>query len=201
MKQEITLKKDGFVGIFDNVFEEGYIDALIEFFESKDTLNFVQNTTTHGTSTMEKDMDEMYLADFLTIQKIPPIFTEHFFNILWNDIYPLYLKEFSVLEAIRMEGEGLKMKRIKPGGGFHSWHFEGMGKTNERKLVVQLYMNDIDEAGETEFLYQNKRYSPKKNRLLIWPADWTHTHRGNPPIGIKNKYILTTWLEETVQGN
>ena len=30
MKQEITLKKDGFIGIFDNVFEEGYIDALIE---------------------------------------------------------------------------------------------------------------------------------------------------------------------------
>ena len=28
MKQEITLKKDGFVGIFDNVFDEGYIDTL-----------------------------------------------------------------------------------------------------------------------------------------------------------------------------
>ena len=61
-------------------------------------------------------------------------------------------------------------------------------------------MNDIDEAGETEFLYQNKRLVPKKNRLLIWPADWTHTHRGNPPIGQKDKYILTTWIQESLKG-
>ena len=59
-----------------------------------------------------------------------------------------------------------------------------------------MYLNDIDEAGETEFLYQNKRFAPKKNRLLLWPADWSHTHRGNPPIGNTNKYILTTWIQE-----
>jgi hypothetical protein len=58
-------------------------------------------------------------------------------------------------------------------------------------------MNDIDDAGETEFLYQNMRIKPKKNKLLIWPADWTHTHRGNPPIGNTDKYILTTWLLES----
>ena len=81
-------------------------------------------------------------------------------------------------------------------GHYNTWHYESTGKETARQLVVQLYINDIDEAGETEFLYQNKRIAPKRNRMLIWPADWTHTHRGNPPIGDKDKYILTTWLEE-----
>ena len=63
-----------------------------------------------------------------------------------------------------------------------------------------MYLNDIDEAGETEFLYQNKRISPKQGRVLMWPADWTHSHRGNPPIGKEDKYILTTWLEQVVKG-
>ena len=45
------------------------------------------------------------------------------------------------------------MKRIKPGGGFHTWHYEGLGEGSKRKLVCQLYLNDIPNAGETEFLY------------------------------------------------
>ena len=95
-----------------------------------------------------------------------------------------------------MEADGLKMKSIKPGGGFHDWHYESGKDQPARKVVIQMYLNDIDEAGETEFLYQNKRFAPKKNRLLVWPADWSHTHRGNPPIGSTTKYSLTTWIQE-----
>ena len=39
----------------------------------------------------------------------------------------------------------------------------------------------------------------EEGRLLVFPADWTHTHRGNPPIGTSNKYIITTWLFEAPQ--
>ena len=42
LKQEITFEKNGFIGIFDNVFEDEYIDELINFFEAKDKMNFVQ---------------------------------------------------------------------------------------------------------------------------------------------------------------
>ena len=57
-----------------------------------------------------------------------------------------------------------------------------------------LYLNDVKEGGETEFLYQHKRYQPKEGTLLIFPAGFTHTHRGNPPIS-NDKYIVTGWLE------
>ena len=196
---ETTFEKDGFIGIFDNVFEEEYIEQLISFFNDQDNLKFVEQTK-NRTKKHDRDMDELYLADPMTIAHVPAMFSQHFFGKFWNEIYPIYKKEFSILAEYEMQGEGLKMKKIKPGGGFHNWHFESEGNSSHRKLVVQLYMNDIDEAGETEFLYQNRRLVPKKNRLLIWPADWTHTHRGNPPIGQKDKYILTTWIQESLKG-
>jgi hypothetical protein len=58
-----------------------------------------------------------------------------------------------------------------------------------------VYLNDIDEAGETEFLYQKRRISPKENTLIIWPAAFTHTHRGNVVHGAKSKYIITGWFD------
>ena len=35
---ETTFEKDGFIGIFDNVFEEEYIEQLISFFNDQDNL-------------------------------------------------------------------------------------------------------------------------------------------------------------------
>jgi hypothetical protein len=64
-----------------------------------------------------------------------------------------------------------------------------------RKLVTMLYLNTVEEGGETEFLYLHRRIQPVQGRLLIFPAGFTHTHRGNPPLR-GEKYILTSWLEE-----
>ena len=34
--------------------------------------------------------------------------------------------------------------------------------------------------------------TPIPTALLIFPASFTHTHRGNPPLG-GSKYIATSW--------
>ena len=79
------------------------------------------------------------------------------------------------------------------GGGFHDWHYETMHvNSSKRSFVVQMYLNTIDEGGETEFLYINKRVKAKEGRVVIFPAAYTHTHRGNPAIG-QDKYLITSW--------
>ena len=37
--------------------------------------------------------------------------------------------------------------------------------TTRRVLVNMMYLNDVDDGGETEFLYQSKRVQPKRVEL------------------------------------
>jgi len=104
-----------------------------------------------------------------------------------------YLSEYSVLDRSKFLAYDCKVKKICPGMGFHLWHYESSDFfTTSRKLVMQVYLNDEFEGGETEFLYYNKREKAETGSVLIFPCEFTHTHRGNPPIG-GTKYIATTW--------
>ena len=57
-----------------------------------------------------------------------------------------------------------------------------------------LYLNDVEEGGETEFLYYPKRIKPKQGTIILFPGSMTHTHRGNQTLS-NEKYIITGWVE------
>lgn len=83
-------------------------------------------------------------------------------------------------------------------GGYPYWHSEvypqtGHNEALHRVLLFMFYLNDVSEGGETEFYYQNKKVKPKQGTMVIAPAYFTHTHRGNKPIS-NDKYILTSWV-------
>ena len=67
-------------------------------------------------------------------------------------------------------------------------------------VAWMVYLNDVEEGGETEFLYQSLRIKPKANMAVLWPGSFTHIHRGNPPLS-GDKYILTGWFSPTVGMN
>ena len=106
-----------------------------------------------------------------------------------------YLQAFDVLGQRKFLLYDLKLKEIPAGGGFHAWHYEnGALDVAARQFVVQIYLNDDFDGGETEFLYQKCRFKPEKNTMLVWPSQFTHIHRGNPPLS-NDKYIITGWVE------
>jgi hypothetical protein len=86
------------------------------------------------------------------------------------------------------------LQYYKPEGGFKVWHNErsGGGPESKRVLVFMTYLNDVDDGG-TEFLNQNIICPAKKGLTIIWPTDWTHTHRGQVSM-TKEKYIVTGWF-------
>jgi hypothetical protein len=95
--------------------------------------------------------------------------------------------------------EQTNIQYYPPGGGFKQWHTErnnATGLTAARHLVFMTYLNTLTDAGETEFFYQALRVKPEKGITLIWPADWTHTHRGIPSP-TQEKYIITGWFNFT----
>jgi len=83
-------------------------------------------------------------------------------------------------------------------GGYPYWHCElyprdAGGESLHRHLLWTLYLNDGFEAGETEFLFQQRAIRPRTGSLLIAPTAFTHTHRGNRPQG-GDKFIATSWI-------
>ena len=88
------------------------------------------------------------------------------------------------------------IQHYKPGEGYHSWHTERCGaskRSSSRHLVFMTYLNTVTDNGGTEFLNQQLTINAEKGKTVIWPADWTHTHRGivSPT---QDKYIITGWF-------
>ena len=93
-------------------------------------------------------------------------------------------------------------------GGYPYWHCEldprdASGETLHRHLLWTIYLNDGFDAGETEFLFQQRKITPRTGDLLIAPTAFTHTHRGNRPQN-GDKVIATSWIlfqrSETLYG-
>ena len=83
-------------------------------------------------------------------------------------------------------------------GNYGYWHSEiypQLGKNDalHRVLLLLIYLDDVEEGGETEFYYQKKSIKPKAGTMVVAPCGFTHTHRGNVPIS-DNKYVLTSWV-------
>jgi hypothetical protein len=93
----------------------------------------------------------------------------------------------------------INLQRYTAGrGGYPYWHCElyprdASAETLHRHLLWTVYLNDGFAEGETEFLYQQRKIAPKTGSLLIAPAAFTHTHRGNRPQG-GDKFIATSWV-------
>lgn len=104
------------------------------------------------------------------------------------------------LRAVYRLGSVNMQKYLKNQGGYFHWHSEFYPHPTDphqdslhRTLLWMIYLNDVEEGGETEFYYQNLKSKPKQGTLVIAPAGFTHTHRGNKPIS-GNKYIFTSWV-------
>lgn len=92
--------------------------------------------------------------------------------------------------------EKVGIQHYAPGGGYREWHFERDNSDEviaRRHLVFMTYLNDVNDKGGTEFYYQKLVVRPEKGLTLVWPTDWTFTHRGIVSE-TEHKYIVTGWF-------
>lgn len=93
----------------------------------------------------------------------------------------------------------INIQWYKPGEAYHAWHAErcsGNHITVTRHLVFMTYLNTVTDKGGTEWYHQDLSINPEKGKTVIWPADWTFTHRG-VPSPTQEKYIITGWFNFT----
>jgi len=142
---------------------------------------------------------------FLLTGAVSPSFTDsktgQIRSIEYQDIAKMQNPQIAQLvqTIYRLDNINLQ-KYIKGRGGYHHWHSEHYPHPNDaqqkalhRVLLWLIYLNDVEEGGETEFFFQNIKVKPKQGSLILAPCGFTHTHRGCIPQS-SDKYVLASWL-------
>jgi len=180
-----------FIGTYYNAFSSKFCDNIIKEFEENSKYQ-TQRNNDNGALYGIRDS-----SLFLQNHKI----RQYFNKVVTSKILPLYLYEYYYVHNFLFIDDW-KIQKTNPTEGYHPFHSEWGYKPTfrDRILVYTLYLNDIEEGGETEFLYQSIRIKPQKGMLCIFPAYFTHTHRGNPPLS-ETKYIMTGWMQRLHKDN
>jgi hypothetical protein len=194
---EKTCNIKDFIGVFDNFIPPGECEALIDFYNNHEQQHktYTRLHSEHRGSHTKKDaaLDINAFGDKLVFNS--QVKTTH---INFDMALKEYLKRTDIQEFHpTFHYTAMKIQKTLPKEGYHIWHTEwgpGMGYEGlQRALVYTIYLNDVKEGGETEFLHFSQRVQPKAGRIVIWPAAFPYVHRGNPPLS-GEKYILTSWL-------
>ena len=84
-------------------------------------------------------------------------------------------------------------QKYNPGQGYPHSHCENTGRDTSRVLVWMFYLNTITDNGGTYFNSYDKITDSIEGRCVIWPAHWTHHHKGIIS-NTQTKYIATGWF-------
>ena len=84
------------------------------------------------------------------------------------------------------------VQKYEPNEGFYKSHCENLDKESSyRVLVWMFYLNTVSDGG-TIFPTLETKIDAIRGRLVVWPAYWTHVHRGQISES-QTKYIATGW--------
>lgn len=191
------IQSEDFIRIYENATPINLCRELIRLFDDLALRKKVYSRQAEGDPIYTRSDTNLFLdrSDLSAREAHGRDYGEELIMALDSHVFA-YCEEFGLFNHdLAYANEAIKMQKIASGQGYHTWHWEhGPGPASSRVLVWMLYCNTISEGGETEFLFQRRRFKPKENTLLIWPAAFTHTHRGGLVLGPENKYICTGWI-------
>ena len=199
---------DDYIGIYDNALNGEECRMILNRFESVDKDRHERSSRSCSAKDMvEMSKDSSYVPD--TPDEDAKICTQinfslnnrqdNFYHKLvesaiyksfskYKNRYP-FLQHGTTCGKFHITSQ-YNLQKYEEGEGFYPLHCEHGSLGPYRMLVWMLYLNNAKSG--TEFPTQKKVIRPKTGRMVIWPAGWTHPHKGvTPNRGLK--YILTGW--------
>lgn len=202
MKKNVMVKD--FIMNIENILDGELCDFIVEKLTDESFTFNSKATIANYVGRQDRQWDGSLSLGFLSGLQVTEqdkngeeLLVNIFANIL-KEVCSVYLKSFAQ-SCMVFEQEGIidftafKFQETPIGGGFHNWHSENNTANKTRFLVWSLFLNDVQEGGELEFLNYPIRIKPKKGSMALFPAYYTHVHRGNPPLS-NTKYIATGWF-------
>lgn len=189
-----------FIHLRENVFSGDFCGVLIDTFKREDEKKGTYlGQMASGVNLNIKNTKEMNLFDHSDILDkfdfFPTMNQELSNHFLGNLAYRHYFDSSLRLFTESCKYETCQLQKYKKGEGHYGeWHVEVENlKSSNRIFSMIVYLNDVYEGGETEFLYSNTKIKPKTGSVVIFPSSFPFVHKGNKPLS-NDKYIISTWL-------
>jgi len=213
---------NNFIEVYENALDDKYCNFIVDFIDSNLEKTHEGRTGAGKNLKVKKSIDiDLYKFPdnkFINNELIPEIFKSIKTNVIeyckknsiaapWPNAEGLFgdIKKTDdeywerISEYVIFDNLFLHCKKYKKNDGYFNWHLDTGTVVNNRwrlfsrSIVCMFYLNDVDEGGETCFYYQDKKIKPKKGTLVIFPAGFTHLHKGNKPTS-GDKYIANFWF-------
>ena len=184
----------------ENAFSDEFCDQLINLFQEKEKEDEVSvGSMAGGLDLNVKNTTEVNLYNFPEL-----VNHDNFFSVINEHLSDHFLNNlpfrhyFDANQKVFPGGttyETCQIQKYKKGEGHYgSWHIEIENlKSAPRVFSMIVYLNDVEEGGETGFLYPEMKIKPTKGGLVIFPSAYPFVHCGFKPIS-NDKYIVATWL-------
>jgi hypothetical protein len=119
---------------------------------------------------------------------------------VWQEALRRIVEEVEALQLWPLCWTGYKIQHYTKGEGQFKWHFDAIGPgTWARQLSMVLYLNTVEEGGETSFLRQGLKLKPLAGDGVFFPPFWTHAHCGEIPLS-EDKFIISTFVSFDIPG-
>jgi len=192
---------ENFIEVYEDVLSKDSCEEIINWFESNEDLytnghilvgyqdSGLENSIVDKTVKDSTDINCVFSSEFPPSEIIFPVLAECLFKYV--DKFP-FMKGISEFQVDRT----YNIQRYYPNQGFFQEHCENSCKNDARIAAWSLYLNDVEDGGETLYTMYDLKVKAKAGRLCIFPAYWTHSHKGiTSPT--QTKYIATGWFSFT----
>ena len=192
--KRLKLESDqiNFIGIW-NLENNELCKDIINFFETNIDLQ-KDGTTGDGKKTeLKKTTDINIHPNNLKEEKFVHI--KNYIKSLHN-CYLDYQEQWPFLKdkINTVDIPTFNIQRYNPGDHFSHIHTERSSLNSLHRVFAWMtYLNNVDDGGNTHFTHYDLKIKPEIGKTLIWPAEWTHAHRGEI-LNNGVKYIITGWM-------
>ena len=185
-----------FIGIYDNAVSSYNCKKIIKWF---DTEPLTRGTVMYSDGTGV--IDTRLKSDWEVDDPYKTILTNNtFLDIIIRDALIKYTSSYresypsvDIIDPWNV-CDVYNIQKYDPGDGYHALHCESCNSaTVHRVMAWMIYLNTVTDEGGTYFSSYNKTLEAKEGRLVIWPAFFTHTHKG-VVSKTQTKYIATGWF-------
>jgi hypothetical protein len=108
--------------------------------------------------------------------------------------------QFPGLQIAPLQCTGYKIQHYRKNAGRFKWHFDAFGPGGrDRQLAMIIYLNSVDDGGETSFYRQQLKIKPVAGSALFFPPFWTHLHCGEIPLS-GDKYVISSFVRFVIPG-